>query len=384
MIWMKTASGFSGESLRKKTSTPVTEYDRKRILEELKLIRSGRLTRAAILLFHRKPDDIIPGAFVRIGKMESKEDLSSKFELHGSLMRLSQDIFEVMDTRYLSALISYNGTDRIETYPYPELALREAIYNSLMHSDWSVGEPILIRVFNTSLDISNRAVLPPEWSIDDHRSFQLNPLISETFEKAGFVEKFGTGISKIVSACKENGNKIPSFEVTSGGKEMTVEFSASKLYIAIEEYRDNLERKGSFIDYRNVVELMNSGKLHDPDYDPNDPDYDPNLAPDSMPKNVTLPKSKNIPKQPTATLVWDNKLPPDDEKALIWNDTQRKIYELIKDNPEFSYSQIAAILKLSKKTVSRNIANLRKKGLIRFEGNPRNGKWKVLKEYPNE
>ena len=50
-------------------------------------------------------------------------------------MRLSQDIFEVMDTRYLSALISYNGTDRIETYPYPELALREAIYNSLMHSD---------------------------------------------------------------------------------------------------------------------------------------------------------------------------------------------------------------------------------------------------------
>ena len=140
-------------------------------------------------------------------------------------------------------------------------------------------------MFNTSLDISNRAVLPPEWSIDDHRSFQLNPLISETFEKAGFVEKFGTGISKIVSACKENGNKIPSFEVTSGGKEMTVEFSASKLYIAIEEYRDNLERKGSFIDYRNVVELMNSGKLHDPD-------YDPNLATDSMPKNVTLPKSK--------------------------------------------------------------------------------------------
>ena len=153
---------FRTKSSENKLSSPVKDYSRYRILEELKLLRGGKLTRAAVLLFHRKPDDIIPGAFVRIGKMESEEDVSSKFELHGSLMRLSQDIFEVLETSYLSALISYNGNDRIETYPYPELALREAIFNSLMHSDWSAGEPILIRVFNDVLDISNRAVLQPE------------------------------------------------------------------------------------------------------------------------------------------------------------------------------------------------------------------------------
>ena len=148
-----------------------------------------------------------------------------------------------------------------------------------------------------------------------------------------FIEHyFGTGISKIISSCNENGNRTPAFEITSDGKEMTVIFSASNLYVVIEKYRDRLERKGSFVDYRKVVELMISGKLDDPDYDPNDPDSDPNLDPDSVPMNVTLPTSIKIPKQHSSALVWDNHLLTFDGKALVWSDAQRNVYELIKAN----------------------------------------------------
>ena len=66
------------------------------------------------------------------------------------------------------------------------------------------------------------------------------------------------------------------------------------------------------------------------------------------------------------------------------NDTDRNIYELIKYNPKISYSQIASILKVSRKTVSRYIASLRERGLIQFDGYPRSGKWIVIKEYSKE
>jgi ATP-dependent DNA helicase RecG len=114
---------FKKKSSENKSSSPVQDYDRNRILEELKLIRGGKLTRAAVLLFHRKPDDIIPGAFIRIGKMESDEDVSSKFELHGSLMRLSTGYIsrfwkQVIYRLFFPTMVM----TELKTYPYPELA----------------------------------------------------------------------------------------------------------------------------------------------------------------------------------------------------------------------------------------------------------------------
>lgn len=350
---------FRKKSSENKAASPVHEFDRIRILEELRLIRGGKLTRAAVLLFHRRPDDIIPGAFIRIGKMESAADVSSKFELHGSLMRLSQDIFEVLETRYLSALISYKGNDRIETPPYPEQALREAIFNSLMHTDWAVGEPIRIRVFKDSLDISNRAVLQVGWSVEEHKSFQLNPLISEAFEKAGFVEKFGTGISKILSACKTNGNKSPVFDVTSEGKEMTVTFSASKLYLALEKYREKIASEKDFVDYNKVVSMMHEDEI----------DTGVNQIDTSLSKTDT---GINLNMKPSSTRY----------QSTLEN--CKRVFQLIKNNPTITYSQLASELLLSRSTVSRTVSILKDNGYIQAIDKNRTGKWEILKEYPNK
>lgn len=46
-----------------------------------------------------------------------------------------------------------------------------------------------------------------------HRSRPYNPLIANTFFRAGFIEAWGRGIEKIKDSCKEAGNPIPEYTI---------------------------------------------------------------------------------------------------------------------------------------------------------------------------
>ena len=327
--------------------------DPRKILEELELIKDGKLTTAAVLLFHKQPSKIISGAKVEIGKMRNEGDVVSKEEIKGSLMVLSRSILDIMQVKYLSALISYDGAIRIETLPYPYNALREAVFNSLMHNDWSTGQSILIKVYDHKLSISNRSILDSGWTVDNHSSRHINPLISSTFSKAGLVEKFGTGISKILDACKREGNPEPEFETAPDGFDFTVTFKASKLYLTLEKFRKNLAPEGGFVDYRKVISLMNVDDENDTSLTKNDT---------SLTSHDT---SKETKYQPTV-------------------DNCRRVYQMIKDNPMISYSQLARELMISRSTVGRAISILKESGYIRSNDKNRAGTWQILEEYPNE
>ena len=46
-----------------------------------------------------------------------------------------------------------------------------------------------------------------------HRSRPYNPLIANTFFRAGFIEAWGRGIEKIKDSCKEAGNPLPEYTI---------------------------------------------------------------------------------------------------------------------------------------------------------------------------
>jgi len=54
-------------------------------------------------------------------------------------------------TKYLRAYISYEGISRIEKYPFPKEALREALLNAIVHKDHSSGVPIQISVYEDKI-----------------------------------------------------------------------------------------------------------------------------------------------------------------------------------------------------------------------------------------
>lgn len=82
----------------------------------------------------------------------------------------------------------------------------------------------------------------------------INPLISNAFNKAGMVEKFGTRITKMIDSCEDAGNPIPIFEAASSSLDFCVTFQASRLYRAIEKYR--ILNNDSVVGYRKVLATM--------------------------------------------------------------------------------------------------------------------------------
>ncbi len=108
------------------------EASNKGLLERLNLIENGCIKRAGILLFHHNPERWVPGSYVKIGYFESESDLRYQDEVHGSLIEQADKVVELIFMKYLKADISYEGVTRVETYPYPKEAIREAVYNAIV------------------------------------------------------------------------------------------------------------------------------------------------------------------------------------------------------------------------------------------------------------
>ena len=203
--------------LSKRMDKKDLEVTNEQLLDSLNLLENGMLKRAAILLFHHNPEKWIPGAYIKIGYFESDSELKYQDEIHGSLISQADKVIDLLYTKYLKANITYQGVTRIETYPFPKEAIREAVFNAIVHKFYGNLIPIQISVYEDKLYIANDCIFPEDWTVDDlmdkHRSRPYNPLIANTFFRVGFIEAWGRGIEKIKESCCEAGISLPEYTV---------------------------------------------------------------------------------------------------------------------------------------------------------------------------
>lgn len=220
---------FRREAIRSgRMSKEDLEMSDAELLDSLGLISNGKLKRAAVMLFYRKPERLITGSYVKIGKFGEGADLQYQDELHGSLILIADRVVELIYLKYLKAAISYEKEIRIETYPFPRDGIREAVFNALIHCNWADSIPIQIRIEDDAMYISNCCILPSDWTtetlMERHKSRPYNPDIANTFFRAGYVETWGRGIQKICEACQKHGIPEPEYSVLGG--DITVKFTA--------------------------------------------------------------------------------------------------------------------------------------------------------------
>lgn len=219
------------------------------IISDLKLIdesseTDGKLMRAAVLLFHSDPERFVTGASIKIGYFapegaygaNKSDDVIYHDEIHGPLILQADKAVDMLYTKYLKALVSYEGLQRIETFMTPKEVLREVILNAINHKIYESGNPIQIKVYEDKISVFNQGFWPEDIELEDlyikkHSSYPHNPNITKSFFNAGEIEAYGSGFSKIQIACDENQAPYPELTITPNG--ITVVIKASELYLKL-------------------------------------------------------------------------------------------------------------------------------------------------------
>ncbi len=109
------------------------------------------------------------------------------------------------------------GIERKKIEKIPEEAFREAVANALIHRAWDVESQIRVLMFDDRLEVISPGGLPSGISETEYLSGRISVLrnrnLANVFYRLGFVEIFGTGITRI-KQLYETGLRKPDFEVT--------------------------------------------------------------------------------------------------------------------------------------------------------------------------
>jgi ATP-dependent DNA helicase RecG len=209
--------GFKSKRLLEDSLTDSNEH----LLENLKLKENGYLKRAAVLLFHPDPETFVTGAYIKIGYFETDDDLRFQDEIHGNLFEQVEKAMEILFAKYFKAFIRYEGIHRVETYEYPEDAVREALLNAVAHKDYSGLTPIQISVYKDKVMIWNEGQLPENWTLEKllakHPSMPYNPDIANAFFRSGYIEAWGRGFTKMTHQCLAAGLPQPLYYYETSG-----------------------------------------------------------------------------------------------------------------------------------------------------------------------
>ena len=141
---------------------------------------------------------------------------------------MADRVIDLIYLKYLKAAISYYKDTRVETYPFAREAVREAVFNAIIHCNWAENVPVQIKIEDDVMYVGNCSMLPFGWTAENllgsHVSKPYNPDIARVFYRAGYIENRGRGIQKIREACVAHGAEEPEYIVHGG--DIMVKFKA--------------------------------------------------------------------------------------------------------------------------------------------------------------
>ncbi|MEI6095133.1 MAG: ATP-binding protein [Gammaproteobacteria bacterium] len=209
------------EGIQHNRISPETiNYSIEQILINFNLIQNNALTNAAVVLFCKSTKKIFSRCEFKMARFRGLDKIDGFIDNQmetGNTFQLIQ-LAHHFANRHLpiAGFFEPGKLARIDQPAVPQLALREALINAFCHRNYNErsASPHLA-IYDDRLEIWNPGALPPGITLEQlkkpHHSFPRNELIANVFYKRGWIEKWGTGTTRMVEFCKKNNTPEPTF-----------------------------------------------------------------------------------------------------------------------------------------------------------------------------
>lgn len=168
-------------------------------MQTLKIVSAdGIYTNLGLLLSEQCPHAIKAAVFEGINQNVFKD----RREFSGSLMQQLNEVYDYIDF-HNQTHATFRKLLRIDTRDYPEVAVREALLNTLVHRDYSFRASTLISIYDDRIEFVSIGGLLPGLELDDLMmgvSVCRNPHLANVFYRLQLIEAYGTGMKKIMGA----------------------------------------------------------------------------------------------------------------------------------------------------------------------------------------
>ena len=226
------------------------------------------------------------------------------------------------------------GIFRQDVYELPVDSVRELIANAVAHRSYLEPGNIQVAIFDDRLEVTSPGMLLNTVSLKkivEGYSKLRNPAIASAFAYMKIIEKWGTGIPKVLRECREYG--LPEPEL--------IDFDG--------DFRVNMFRKTAVLDVRDIF-----GKK----------------------ESTTQTTQTTQTTTQTTQTVYNGK-----EFVLEFTESDKVILEVIQKNPKLTQKEIAMELDWTVDRVKYYLNKMKKQEVIKRVGSSHNGHWEVLADF---
>lgn len=168
-------------------------------MRTLKLIdQDGLYSNLALLL----SDQCVHTIKVAVFQGTDQTIFKDRREFTGSLMQQMNEVYDFIDFRNQTRA-TIEKLYRVDVRDYPEVAVREALLNLLVHRDYSFSASAFISIYEDRIEFVSIGGLMPGIELEDVMvgiSVCRNQDLANVFYRLHLIEAYGTGMGKIMKA----------------------------------------------------------------------------------------------------------------------------------------------------------------------------------------